>query len=113
MSRTGTREETWSSLFRGQNPRTRSIPLDKSRKCLGTARGTGRTPVGRETRGELFDQERACYVAISVALFSPNLSSNAAPIRLSAMQALNSSVSIPSARAIVSAKLSFSLWVNP
>ena len=30
MSRPGTREETWSSLFRGQNPRTHSIPLDKS-----------------------------------------------------------------------------------
>jgi hypothetical protein len=38
---------------------------------------------------------------------SLNLSSNAEPIRFSAMQTLNSSVLIPSARAMVSAKLSF------
>jgi hypothetical protein len=57
---------------------------------------------------------RACYVAISV-VFSGllNLSINAVPIRFSAMHTLDSSVSIPSARAIVSAKLSFSLCTNP
>jgi len=42
---------------------------------------------------ELFDPERACYVAISVVFSgSLNLSSNAVPIRFSAMQTLNSSV---------------------
>jgi hypothetical protein len=44
---------------------------------------------------------------------SLSLSSNAEPIRPSAIQTINSCVLIPSARAMVSAKLSFPLWTNP
>ena len=53
-------------------------------------------------------------MVLSVAITGPlNPSSNAEPIRFSAIQTLNLSVLIPSARAIVSAKLSLSLWMNP